>query len=89
MTYHISKMIKHISQDHKNRVLNFSKFNMDYEVFFDFYQDNSYLITERNADRIIIIMLPTGTISGEKNAEITADLSLWEKNGGYTFDSST
>lgn len=90
MTYHISKMAKHISQDHQNRILNFSRFNMDDDAFFDFCQDNSHLKIERNADGTIIIMPPTGTISGERNAEITADLIFWKrKNGGHTFDSST
>lgn len=90
MTYHISKMAKHISEDHQNRILNFSRFNMDDDVFFDFCQDNSHLTIERNADGTIIIMPPTGTISGEKNAEISIDLGIWKrKNGGHTFDSST
>jgi Uma2 family endonuclease len=90
MTYHISKMAKHISQDHQNRIVNFSRFNMDDDVFFDFCQDNSHLNIERNADGTITIMPPTGTISGEINAEIATDLGIWKrKNGGHTFDSST
>ena len=90
MTYHISQMTKHISRDHQNRVVNFSRFNMDDDVFFDFCQDNSHLRIERNADGTIIIMPPTGTISGEKNAEIATDLGIWKrKNGGHSFDSST
>ena len=90
MTYHISKMAKHISQDHQNRIVNFSRFNMDDEVFFDFCQDNSHLTIERNADGTIIIMPPTGTLSGEKNSEIGTDLTIWKrKNGGHSFDSST
>ena len=36
MTYHTSKMAKGISQDSQNRIVNFSRFNMDDEVFFDF-----------------------------------------------------
>jgi Uma2 family endonuclease len=90
MTYHISKMGKSISQDQQNRVVNFSRFNMDDDVFFDFCQDNSHLQIERNADGTIIIMPPAGTLSGEKNAEIATDLGIWKrKNGGHTFDSST
>ena len=35
-------------------------------------------------------MPSTGTISGERNVEITTDLGIWKrKNGGYSFDSST
>ena len=90
MTYHISKMAKHISQDYQNRIVNFSRFNMDDNVFFDFCQDNSHLTIERNADGTIIIMPPTGTLSGEKNSEIGTDLTIWKrKNGGHSFDSST
>jgi Uma2 family endonuclease len=90
MTYPISKIPKHISEDHQSRILNFSIFNMDDDVFFDFCQDNKHLRIERNADGTIIIMPPTGTLTGEKNSEIAVDLGLWRrKNGGHSFDSST
>ena len=63
---------------------------MDDDTFFDFCQDNQHLRIERNADRTIIIMPPTGTLTGEKNSEIAADLTIWKrKNGGHSFDSST
>jgi Uma2 family endonuclease len=90
MTYPISKIPRHISEDHQSRILNFSRFSMDDEVFFDFCQDNKHLRIERNADGTIIIMPPTGTLTGEKNSEIGADLTIWKrKNGGHSFDSST
>ena len=90
MTYPISKITKHISEDHQSRILNFSRFNMNDDVFFDFCQDNKHLRIERNADGTIIIMPPTRTLTGEKNSEITTDLGLWKrKNGGHSFDSST
>ena len=90
MTYQISKMEKQTSQEQQNRIVNFSRFNMDDDVFFDFCQDNNHLQIERNADGTIIIMPPTGILSGEKNAEIATDLGMWKrKNGGHTFDSST
>ena len=93
MTYSISKSAKnrnHLSIEHQSRILNFSRFNMDDDTFFDFCQDNNHLRIERNPDRTIIIMPPTGTLTGEKNSEIGADLTIWKrKNGGHSFDSST
>jgi Uma2 family endonuclease len=90
MTYPISKIAKHISKDPQNRIVNFSRFNMDDDVFFDFCQDNSHLTIERNSDRSVTILPPKGTLFGEKNAEITAELGIWKrKNGGHSFDSST
>jgi Uma2 family endonuclease len=63
---------------------------MDDDVFFDFCQDNKHLRIERNADGTIIVVPPTGTLTGEKNSEIGADLTIWKrKNGGHSFDSST
>jgi hypothetical protein len=79
MTYPISKIPRHISEDHQSRILNFSIFNMDDDVFFDFCQDNKHLRIERNADGTIIIMPPTGTLTGEKNSEIAVDLGLWKR----------
>jgi Uma2 family endonuclease len=70
--------------------LNFKRFNIDDDTFFEFCQDNKHLRIERNADGTIIIMPPTGTLRGEKNSEISADLTIWKrKNGGHSFDSST
>ena len=93
MTYSISKLAKnqnHLSIERQSKILNFSRFNMDDDTFFDFCQDNQHLRIERNADGTIIIMPPTGTLTGEKNSEITTDLGLWKRNnGGHSFDSST
>ena len=93
MTYSISKLAKnrnHLSIERQSKILNFSRFNMDDDTFFDFCQDNQHLRIERNANGTIIIMPPTGTLTGEKNSEITTDLGLWKrKNGGHSFDSST
>jgi Uma2 family endonuclease len=90
MTYPISKITRHISEDHQNRILNFSRLNIDDDTFFEFCQDNKHLRIERNADGTIIFMPPTGTLTGEKNNEIAIDLGLWKrKNGGHSFDSST
>jgi len=90
MTYPISKMTKNLSDDHQSRILNFSKFSMDDDVFFDFCQDNEHLKIERNADRTIIFMPPTGGLTGELNSEIIIDLGNWKrKHEGHVFDSST
>jgi Uma2 family endonuclease len=90
MTYPISKITKHISEDHQSRILNFKRFNIDDDTFFEFCQDNKHLRIERNADGTIIIMPPTGGLTGIRNSEITTDLTIWRrKNGGHSFDSST
>ena len=93
MTYSISKLAKtqnHLSIERQSKILNFSRFNMDDDTFFDFCQDNQHLRIERTADGTIIIMPPTGTLTGEINSEINADLVHWKrKNGGHSFDSST
>lgn len=90
MTYPISKMTQNLSDDHQSRILNFSRFSMDDDVFFDFCQDNQHLNIERNADGTIIFMPPTGGLTGELNSEINADLMIWKrKHEGHVFDSST
>ncbi len=90
MTYPISKITKHISEDHQSRILNFSRFSMSDEVFFDFCQDNKHLRIERNGDGTILFLPLTDLITGIRNSEITTDLTIWKrKNGGHSFDSST
>jgi len=61
------------------------------EQFFDFCQQNRDLRIERTASGQIIIMTPTGGITGNRNSEILFQLNLWNKKdqGGYVFDSST
>jgi Uma2 family endonuclease len=64
-------------------VLQFSPFlKMTDENFFEFCQANRDLRIERNAEGEIIIMLPTGWETGDKNAEITARLRIWTKKDG-------
>ncbi|NEQ30793.1 MAG: Uma2 family endonuclease [Leptolyngbya sp. SIO4C5] len=61
------------------------------EVFFQLCQANPDVKFERSAQGELIIMSPTGGESGRRNADITIDLGLWNRQSqlGYTFDSST
>ncbi len=60
------------------------------EEFFTFCQANPEINIERNSQREIIIMSPTGALSSNRNAEIIAQLRNWnnKKNLGIVFDSS-
>jgi Uma2 family endonuclease len=61
------------------------------EEFFQLCQDNRDLRLERTAEGELIIMPPTGWISGNRNSKLTSRLELWtERDGtGLAFDSST
>uniref|UniRef100_B8HTU0 Putative restriction endonuclease domain-containing protein n=1 Tax=Cyanothece sp. (strain PCC 7425 / ATCC 29141) TaxID=395961 RepID=B8HTU0_CYAP4 len=61
------------------------------EAFYQLCQVNPDLKLERSAKGELIIMPPTGGESGRRNAEITIDLGIWNRQTGlgYTFDSST
>ncbi|WP_204102110.1 MULTISPECIES: Uma2 family endonuclease [Spirulina sp. CCY15215] len=61
------------------------------EQFFQLCQDNRDLRLERTVEGELIIMPPTGWISGNRNSKLTARLELWAENDdtGFTFDSST
>jgi Uma2 family endonuclease len=75
-----------------NIVLDTSAFGqLTDEQFFDFCQQNRDLRIERTANGEIIIMTPTGGITGNRNNEILFHLNLWNKKhqSGYVFDSST
>ncbi len=60
------------------------------EEFFAFCQSNPELNIERNKQREIIIMSPTGSLSSYRNSEIVAQLSNWNDKyrTGLVFDSS-
>ncbi|MEK6480582.1 Uma2 family endonuclease [Catalinimonas sp. 4WD22] len=64
---------------------------MSDDEFFQFCVDNPELRIERNEQQEIIIMSPTGTISGFNSSECFGQLYLWNKQSklGKTFDSST
>ena len=61
------------------------------DEFFAFCQLNSDLRFERTAEGDIIVMAPTGGETGNRNADITAQLVTWTKRDGTgaAFDSST
>ncbi|MGV2827491.1 Uma2 family endonuclease [Myxosarcina sp. GI1(2024)] len=61
------------------------------EQFYQLCIDNRDLHIERNADEDIVIMPPTGGETVNKNAEIIAQLWVWNNrtNLGKVFDSST
>ena len=59
--------------------------------FFAFCQENRDLRFERNANGEIIIMSPTGGLTGNKNTGVTARLWIWNEKAqlGEVFNSST
>ncbi len=65
--------------------------NLSEEQFFRLCADNKELRIERDKNKNIIIMSPTGTNTGKINLSIASLLWLWNKknNTGYCFDSST
>ena len=63
---------------------------MNADSFFDFCQLNSHLRIERNATGKLIIMPPTGSETGNRNAKLMQQLANWtDRDGtGIEFDSS-
>lgn len=61
------------------------------EAFYQLCRANPDVKFERSAQGELIIMSPTGGESGRRNADITVDLGIWNRQAklGYTFDSST
>jgi Uma2 family endonuclease len=61
------------------------------EQFFELAQLNRDLRMELTARGELILALPTGGETGQRNSEITMQLALWAKRDGRgtTFDSST
>lgn len=61
------------------------------EAFYQLCLANPDIKFERSAQGELIVMAPTGGDSGRRNADITIDLGLWNRETqlGYTFDSST
>jgi len=64
---------------------------LDDDLLFAICQANREYRIERNAEGDIEIMPPTGGITGGRNAELSADLTLWARTDGRgrAFDSST
>lgn len=61
------------------------------EQFYQLCRDNEDLRLEMTAEGELIIMPPTGGITGSRNARITSRITAWaDKDGtGLSFDSST
>ncbi|MBC7890134.1 MAG: Uma2 family endonuclease [Ferruginibacter sp.] len=64
---------------------------MSDEEFFDFCQQNPDLKLERDHNKQIYIMAPTGYYTGGLNSDIFGELYIWNKKfkTGKVFDSST
>ena len=61
------------------------------EQFYQLCQNNPDIKIERDAKGKLIVMPPTGGESGKRNADLTADLVIWNRQTklGIVFDSST
>lgn len=61
------------------------------DQFIAFVQANPDLKLERTATGELVVMSPTGSESGNRNSELTADVTLWNRQArlGKVFDSST
>jgi Uma2 family endonuclease len=64
--------------------------DMSEEAFFDFCQKNRNLRIERDADKTIKIMEPTGSESGHTEMEVSGELRNWakEEKSGIAFSPS-
>ena len=64
---------------------------MNDDEFFRFCQMNDTFNLERDSQRNIIVMSPTGSFTGNFNLRISALLFIWNENSGLgeVFDSST
>lgn len=61
------------------------------EQFYQLCQTNRDIRFERTAEGKLIIMPPAGGETGKRNADLTTDLNIWNRqtNLGVVFDSST
>jgi Uma2 family endonuclease len=65
--------------------------HLTHEQFRELCRDNRDIRLELTAKGELIVMPPTGWETGKRNANLTTDLSLWnrEVKSGIVFDSST
>lgn len=68
-----------------------SVIKLDEDQFYELCQSNPDVKFERNSKGELIIMSPTGGLTGKYNSDINTDLNLWnrQKQLGIVFDSST
>jgi Uma2 family endonuclease len=61
------------------------------DEFYSFCQQNPDLRIESTATGALIVMSPTGGGSGKRNADLTIDVGIWNRQSdlGVVFDSST
>lgn len=80
-----------LGQQEDRITLSLPGIGMTDDEFFEFCQLNKNLKIERNSEGQIIIMSPTGGQTGSWNAELNAELVVWNRKYklGKTFDSST
>ncbi len=66
-------------------------FQLDEDKFYQLCRQNPDLKLESNHQRAIIIMSPTGGETGNRNADLTGQFWLWNRQNklGKVFDSST
>ena len=72
-------------------VINTDAFEMTEDQFYKFCVQNRDLKIERDSKKQIFVMSPTTFDTGNRNAEIIGQLSIWNRKHklGYVFDSST
>jgi Uma2 family endonuclease len=71
--------------------INFSQVNLTDDQFYDLCRQNEALRFEMNAQGEVIVMLPVGGVSGEREADLITDVKIWNRNTalGRVFSSST
>ena len=71
--------------------LNLDAVHLTDEQFYQLCQNNRELKFERTASGELLIMPPVGGESGNREAELIADLAIWNRQTGlgFTFSSST
>lgn len=71
--------------------LNLDAVNLSDDQFYQICQSNRELQFERTPQGALIIMTPVGGDSGNQEADLIADLVIWNRQTrlGYTFSSST
>lgn len=70
--------------------LDLDNINLTDEQFFQLCQNNPDMRFERTASGELIIMSPTGSITSDRNADLTCQLRNWNRKNklGKSFDSS-